>query len=51
MSPCFLSFLLGGYTVTSQSGSKAGTGTIPTELGKLTSWKYVVFGMSTLSAS
>jgi len=35
---------IGGYTVSTQDGNKKVAGTIPTELGRLSEWKYVVFG-------
>jgi len=31
------------YSVISQSGNKKVSGTLPSELGQLKSWKYVVF--------
>ena len=36
-------FSTGDYSVQALEGGKRAAGTIPTELGKLKDWKYVVF--------
>ena len=41
---CFLFWYIGGYTVGTQVGKRFISGSIPTELGNLKAWKYVVFG-------
>lgn len=39
----FFFIIIGDYSVISQSGNKKVSGTLPSELGQLKSWKYVVF--------
>lgn len=38
--------ITGGYSITTQVGKRTEAGTIPKELGRLSNWKYVVFGKS-----
>ena len=41
-TPLYDVIVLGDYNVVEQSGSKKTAGTLPTELGQLLKWKYVL---------
>ena len=40
----FCNIYAGGYSVQGHIGSKTASGTLPSELGRLKNWKYIVFG-------
>ena len=48
-NPTYYCVMIGGISVTGKQGANSKTavsGTIPTELGNLKAWKYVIFGKS-----
>ena len=40
----FCDFYAGGYSVQGHIDSKTASGTLPSELGRLKNWQYIVFG-------